>query len=81
VRQRVEAYCIASGKPPKQARQVASEFSAHSIRRGLCTSLSRARVPFADIRKRSRHRSDAMVARYVADAEGRRSGGLGKVGF
>jgi integrase len=81
VRQRVEAYSVATGKRPKEARLLAREFSAHSIRRGLCTSLSRARVPFADIRKRSRHRSDAMVAKYVADAEGRRSGGLGKVGF
>jgi integrase len=81
VRQRVEAYSVATGKRPKEARLLAKEFSGHSIRRGLCTSLSRARVPFADIRKRSRHRSDAMVARYVADAEGRRSGGLGKVGF
>jgi integrase len=81
VRRRIEAYSIATGKRPKEARLLAREFSGHSLRRGLCTSLSRARVPFADIRKRSRHRSDAMVARYVADAEGRRSGGLGKVGF
>jgi integrase len=81
VRQRIEAYSIATGKRPKEARLLAKEFSGHSLRRGLCTSLSRARVPFADIRKRSRHRSDAMVAKYVADAEGRRSGGLGKVGF
>jgi hypothetical protein len=38
-------------------------------------------VPLADIRKRSRHRSDAMVARYVGEAEGRRNTGLAKVGF
>ena len=81
VRQRIEAYSVATGKRPKEARLLAKEFSGHSIRRGLCTSLSRARVSFADIRKRSRHRSDAMVARYIADAEGRRSGGLAKVGF
>jgi integrase len=81
VRQRVEAYSVATGRQPKEALLLAREFSAHSIRRGLCTSLSRARVPFADIRKRSRHRSDAMVAKYISDAEGRRSGGLGKVGF
>ena len=81
VRQRVEAYSVATGKRPKEARLLAKDFSGHSIRRGLCTSLSRARVSFADIRKRSRHRSDAMVARYIADAEGRRSGGLAKVGF
>jgi integrase-like protein len=81
VRRRVEAYAIATGKRPTEASILAKEFSGHSVRRGLCTSLSRARVSFADIRKRSRHRSDAMVARYVADAEGRRSGALKKVGF
>jgi integrase len=81
VRERVMAYSVATGKRPNEARLLAKEFSSHSIRRGLCTSLSRARVPFADIRKRSRHRSDAMVAKYIEDAEGRRSGGLGKVGF
>jgi integrase len=81
VRRRIEAYSVATGKPLNESRFLAREFSGHSIRRGLCTSLSRAHVSFADIRKRSRHRSDAMVAKYIADAEGRRNGGLKKVGF
>ena len=72
---------LATGKPLKDAMALAKAFSSHSIRRGYCTSASNARVPFAQIRKRSRHRSDAMVAAYVADAEGRRSSVLAKVGF
>jgi integrase len=81
VRRRVAAYTVATGKPRKDAVALAKAFSSHSIRRGYCTSASRARVPFDQIRKRSRHRSDAMVAAYVADAEGRRGSGLAKVGF
>ena len=81
VRARVEEYTVATGKPHKEAIILAKAFSGHSFRRGLCTSLSRARVSFADIRKRSRHRSDAAVAKYIADAEGRRSSGLAKIGF
>jgi integrase len=81
VRRRVAEYTTATGKPPETARALAKEFTSHSLRRGYCTSASRARVPLADIRKRSRHRSDAMVARYVGEAEGRRNTGLAKVGF
>jgi integrase len=81
VRRRVAEYTAATGKSPEEAMALARAFSSHSIRRGYCTSASRARVPLADIRKRSRHRSDAMVARYVGEAEGRRSSGLSKVGF
>jgi integrase len=81
VRRRVAEYAAATGKPPAEAMALAKAFSSHSIRRGYCTSASRARVPLADIRKRSRHRSDAMVARYVGEAEGRRNTGLAKIGF
>jgi integrase len=81
VRRRVAEYTVATGKPETEARVLAKAFSSHSIRRGYCTSASRARVPLADIRKRSRHRSDAMVARYVGEAEGRRNTGLAKIGF
>ena len=81
VRRRVAEYTAATGKAPEEAIALAKAFSSHSIRRGYCTSASRARVPLADIRKRSRHQSDAMVAKYVGDAEGRRNTGLAKVGF
>jgi integrase len=81
VRQRVAEYTAATGKPREDAIALARAFSSHSIRRGYCTSASRARVPLADIRKRSRHQSDALVAKYVGEAEDRRNTGLAKVGF
>jgi hypothetical protein len=81
VRRRVHAHALATGKRKSDALAYAKTFSSHSGRRGFCTEAARKRVPFAEIRKHSRHASDAMVARYIADAEGRRSGGLKKVGF
>jgi integrase len=81
IRRRVGEYASATGKSKADALALAKLFGSHSLRRGYVTSASNARVPFAEIRKRSRHRSDAMVAAYVADAEGRRRSGLAKVGF
>jgi hypothetical protein len=46
------------------------------MRRGFCTSASENGVPLAVIRRRSRHADDAMVAKYVGEAEGRRTSGL-----
>lgn len=44
-------------------------YSSHSIRAGLVTEAARAGVPSWRIRRTTGHRSDAMVARYVRDAE------------
>ena len=81
VRQRIEAYSIAAGKPLKEALLLAKQYSGHSLRRGFCTSASRAKVPFADIRKRSRHRSDATLTVYIAAADGRQTRAFTKIGF
>jgi hypothetical protein len=81
VRQRVEAYSIAAGKPLKEALALAKQYSGHSLRRGFCTSASRAKVPFADIRKRSRHRSDKTLTVYIAEADGRQTRAFAKIGF
>jgi integrase len=81
VRRRVTAYSIAAGKPRKEALMLANQYSGHSLRRGFCTSASRAKVPFADIRRRSRHRSDTTLTMYIAEAEGRQSRAFTKVGF
>jgi hypothetical protein len=81
VRRRIEAYSMATGKPLKEALQLAKQYSGHSLRRGFCTSASRAKVSFSEIRRRSRHRSDAMVALYVGEAEGRQTRAFTKIGF
>jgi integrase len=44
-------------------------YSSHSIRAGLITEAARAGVPSWRIRRTTGHKSDAMVARYVRDAE------------
>lgn len=76
IRQRVEQLEIARGVPRSDARQRASRFSSHSLRRGFCTSAAEAGIPLNVIRQRSRHSDDTMVARYVGEAEGRRQSGL-----
>ena len=81
VRQRITAYSVATGKLLEEALLLARQYSAHSIRRGFCTSASRAKVPFADIRRRSRHRSDKTLTTYIAEAEGRQSRAFTKIGF
>ena len=81
VRSCVKEYAAATGKPLKEALVLAKQYSSHSLRRGFCTSASRAKVPFADIRRRSRHRSDKTLTTYIAEAEGRQSRAFGKIGF
>jgi hypothetical protein len=81
VRHRVEEYAVATGKPLKEALALAKQYSSHSLRRGFCTSASRAKVPFADIRRRSRHRSDKTLTTYIAEAEGRQTRAFTKIGF
>jgi integrase len=81
VRRRITAYSVASGKPLEEAMLLAREYSGHSLRRGFCTSASRAKVPFADIRRRSRHRSDKTLTTYIAEAEGRQTRAFTKIGF
>ena len=44
-------------------------YSAHSLRAGLVTEAARAGVPSFKIRQMTGHKSDAMLARYVRDAE------------
>jgi integrase len=52
-----------------------ADFSGHSLRRGLITSLSRGGKTHRDIMRRSRHKSVAMVDRYIQDEELTRDAG------
>ncbi|QSI78780.1 site-specific integrase [Niveibacterium microcysteis] len=45
------------------------KYSAHSLRAGLVTEAARAGVPSWKIRQITGHRSDAMLSRYIRDAE------------
>ena len=44
-------------------------YSAHSLRAGLVTEAARAGVPSWKIRQQTGHRTEAVLARYVRDAE------------
>lgn len=44
-------------------------YSAHGLRHGLATAAARAGVPARDIMRQTRHKSLAMVERYIAEAE------------
>lgn len=46
----------------------ASRFSGHSLRSGLVTSAAQAGVTAWKIKQQTGHRSDAMLARYIRDA-------------
>lgn len=57
----------------------ASKFSGHSFRAGLITSAAIAGVSIWKIKAQSGHKSDAMVSRYIRDAnlfEGNASGAV-----
>lgn len=45
----------------------AKVFAGHSLRRGLATQAAREQVPAYDIRKVTRHKSNAMLDRYLTD--------------
>jgi integrase len=45
-----------------------TSYSGHSLRAGLATEAARNGVPTWKIRQQTRHKSDAMVSRYVRDA-------------
>ncbi len=71
-----------TGLSDKEARLLAQQYSAHSMRRGYCSSASEAGLSLGEIRRRSRHATDEVLGRYIRDAEGWRSSGLGEgVGF
>jgi integrase len=58
----VKEYAAKAGLDP-------AGFSGHSLRAGLVTSAARAGVGSWKIRAQTGHRSDAMLQRYIRDAE------------
>jgi integrase len=81
IKRRALSHAKATGLPEADAFALAWQYSSHSLRRGYCSSASEKRLSLGEIRRRSRHCSDAVLGKYIRDAEGWRSSGLGKVGF
>jgi integrase len=80
IRARMENWCYAKRLPATEAVLMVKQFTSHSARRGYCTSASLAGLSLGEIRKRSRHSSDSVLARYIEDAQGWRYSGLRRVG-
>lgn len=59
----VKRYAKALGYDP-------ADYSGHSLRAGLATSAAAAGVPSHDIRRQTRHKSEAMLAVYIREADG-----------
>ena len=81
VRKRMLAHATATGMSETDAVLICKQFSSHSMRRGYCTAAANARIPLGQIRARSRHSSDAMLGKYIENAEGWNSSGLEGIGF
>lgn len=80
---KVEVYrrAIVIGHTEEKARELANACSGHSLRAGFCTAAAMSGVPEWKIRRRSRHKTAEMVARYVRAAEDWKDSGLKGVGF
>jgi integrase len=81
IKTRVRASALAMGKSEVDASALAKAFSGHSLRAGYCTNAAMAGTPEWKIRRRSRHKTPALVARYVRAAEEWTDSGLKHVGF
>ena len=57
----------------------AANYSGHSLRAGLITSAARAGVSSRKIREQTGHKSDAMLHRYIRDAESFEGNAAGSV--
>ncbi len=69
LRRRALGVAMAAGADEIEARIEAGRYTSHSPRRGLITEGVEKGVPFATLRRRSRHRSDQQLVAYVDDAQ------------
>jgi len=80
VKARVEEHLIKGGAPEKLARDEARRYAAHSLRHGFATTAAEAGASTLEIASVTGHRSQAILARYVRQADknnlrpGRRTG-------
>jgi integrase len=81
VKRRMSDLARAHGRLPDEVDELARATSGHSLRAGCITAMALAKVPEHEIRRRSRHGSAELVARYVRVAEQWADSGLKAVGF
>jgi len=68
----VKEYCAKIGLD-------ASEYSGHSLRRGFATAAAAANVSSFDIMRQTRHKSESMVNRYIAEGKAFENHPLSKI--
>lgn len=81
VKERVRLIAGVRGKTVEEAAELVERFSGHSMRAGYATSAAAADVPGYRIKQHTRHKSDAMVSRYIREADKWTKSGLKGVGF
>jgi integrase len=81
IRKRVQALKRAEGASEEDAFDEAQSVSGHSLRAGFCTTAALKEVPEWKIRRRVRHATAEMTARYVRAAETWADSGLRGIGI
>jgi integrase len=81
VKERVRLLARMRGKTVEEAAELVERFSGHSMRAGYATSAAAADMPGYRIKQHTRHKSDAMVSRYIREADKWTKSGLKGVGF
>lgn len=81
IKARVRSRALATGRTEAEANELAGLFSGHSLRAGYATAAAMLGIPEWKIRKRTRHKTAELVARYVRAAEEWTDSGLKGVGF
>jgi hypothetical protein len=80
IKRRVRKRLLQLGHGEAEAQELAAICSGHSLRAGFCMAAA-DKLPEWKIRKRSRHKTAELVARYVRAAEEWNESGLKGVGF
>jgi integrase len=81
LKSRVYALLLLRGKTSDEADELVARFSGHSMRAGYVTSGAAMDIPSYRLQQHARHKSSAMVAVYVREAEKWTKSGLKGVGF
>jgi integrase len=81
LKSRVHALLRLRGKTKAEADELVTRFSGHSMRAGYVTSGAAMDIPSYRLQQHARHKSSAMVAVYVREAEKWTKSGLKGIGF
>jgi integrase len=81
LKSRVRALLRLRGKSKAEADELVARFSGHSMRAGYVTSGAAMDIPSYRLQQHARHKSSAMVAVYVREAEKWTKSGLKGIGF